>query len=727
MKAYKTNTYLIGNKGISKKISSPLLLLTCALTLAACGGGGSGGGSNPGKTILLDLSGIIDFGLIRHCDFNPTARYNITDNNFLSINEDSEAECNFRLPISREITSTTPSNLAVNITIFGTSSIFPAGSITYDGSDATANPIPLEGTDGGLITNINLTLNPADDTFGDEILIFTTYNSRTNKILYVLSYPIDIIPVDDAPIFPNAPYSFTTIAVGFKGKILGRVEATIPADNPNKVTPIYAFAADNGAADDNFTIDASTGVIALKRSLVLIDAGDYIFNVTAQQAGTAGEDQAKVNITILSIGGDEDGDGFDNAYDADPVVGTINVTGTGTPTDPYIISNIYQLQAIDGTDNTETDLDDENSATSGSWLYGANRAAQLGSSYKLSNDIDAAVTRNWNDGAGFNPIGDCSTVACIASSPNIFKGVFNGTGFAVHNLFINRTGYSMGFFDGVTAATIINFGLENADIIYRSGNAGNVGALIGIMFLGNNVNHVYATGSVRVRGGGSLCYVGGLIGHAGPDVSNSYTVVNLEGNGIKGGLVGKTDTTRLINLVNLYSFNRVNGTNSRQNGGLYGRNIANTEIFSSYAVSNATGTEQVFGLVGDSLTGTVTIKSSYWDNQTGNQNIDGSGTPTISLSMGLRTRQLQNCGLNGDTGICVGLFPSVDPNDASNILWGEQPEDNNGVTTYWDFDDADEYPYLLATDSEGRNLLPTVAEQRCQRDRFFYDRPCAEE
>ena len=760
MNDHNTSPYLIGNnrhgfmpQGISKKIFPLLLLLTCALTLAACGGGGGGGGGDvpPDPPISPDV------GWISQCSSTPDTStppgsYNV--NNALPIDEDSSIECDFQLPRNTDITSASISNLGnlvVNITVGGTLSIFPAGSITRTVNsviaDATINPIPLEGAGRVLISNINLTLTPMAGASGDAMLIFTTYNNLTNQVLGTLSYPINVMPVDDAPGFTAAAYSFTTIATDLKGKVLGKVEATILTDNVNQAAPNYAFAVDNDASADNFTIDATTGVIALGRSLVPEDAGNYVFNVTAQQTGTAGEGRAEVTIRILPIDGDEDGDGFANAYDAEPDNMMVNVSGTGIPTDPYIISNIYQLQAIDGTDHTQTTLTDPGSATGGNWLYGSDRAAQLGSSYQLSNDIDAAVTRGWNEGRGFNPIGDCGINRCNTPPNNHFMGVLNGTGFAVHNLFINReedgrTKGAVGLFAVVEGANIINFGLENVNITVvitttlTGGGALGVAGLIGEVQIGTgirdsigvNLNHVYATGSVQLHEGENTFYLGGLIGFvqilptsAYFNLNNSYTIVNLEVAGIKGGLIGAFITLGTINIINSYSFNRINDSNSYDNGGLFGYKIGFANIDSSYAVSNATGTEQIAGLVGEG--NGVIIKSSYWDNQTGNQNISAVGTPTISLSKGLSTEQLQNCGLDGDMGVCVGLFPSGTDTDP---LWRDRTDDD-GVTTYWDFTPAGEYPYLLAEDGEGRNLLPIVAEQRCQRNRFFYDRPCTTE
>ena len=53
--------------------------------------------------------------------------------------------------------------------------------------------------------------------------------------------------------------------------------------------------------------------------------------------------------------------------------------GSGTEQDPYIITNVYELQQIN---------------------------SELDACYELANDIDASDIRYWNGKAGFIPIGD---------------------------------------------------------------------------------------------------------------------------------------------------------------------------------------------------------------------------------------------------------------------------------------------------------------------------------
>ena len=79
-----------------------------------------------------------------------------------------------------------------------------------------------------------------------------------------------------------------------------------------------------------------------------------------------------------------------------------DLAGSGTAADPYVITNVSELQAI------EDDLD---------------------ASYVLVNDINASVTANANAGKGFDPLGN-------TSQP--FTGNLSGQGHTITGLAINR-------------------------------------------------------------------------------------------------------------------------------------------------------------------------------------------------------------------------------------------------------------------------------------------------
>ena len=180
-------------------------------------------------------------------------------------------------------------------------------------------------------------------------------------------------------------------------------------------------------------------------------------------------------------------------------------------------------------------------------------------------------------------------------------------------------------------------------------------------------------------------------------------------------------------IINSYSLNRIKIIGVKQAGttlgGMVGNNLEGISITSFYPVSNVKDSDTVLSLVPLSDRDIIG-NASYWFNETdGNIRVPAAG---YKDAKGLSRMQLQNCGLDGfqfdgaADEVCEGLFPSGNFTDP---LWCDRIEDD--VTTYWDFAHADEYLYLTTTpDANDNTLLPTVAEQRCQRNRFFYDRPC---
>ena len=141
---------------------------------------------------------------------------------------------------------------------------------------------------------------------------------------------------------------------------------------------------------------------------------------------------------------------------------------------------------------------------------------------ELGRDIDASATKtdtaNWGT-AGFNPIGNRS---------NKFNGTFDGLGFTISNLYINRPSqYDVGLFGYSNNATIINIGLNNVDI---TGNS-YVGGLLGYKY-GGTISNSYATGSVDGNND-----VGGLVGYKySGTITNSYASGTVSGNHYLGGL-----------------------------------------------------------------------------------------------------------------------------------------------------------------------------------------------
>ncbi len=257
------------------------------------------------------------------------------------------------------------------------------------------------------------------------------------------------------------------------------------------------------------------------------------------------------------------------------VVEAFSGAGSGTEQDPYIITNVYQLQEM---------------------YY------DLYAWYELSNDIDASATINWNEGAGFLPIGN---------DPNKFKGYFDGKEHTITSLHINRPDTNgVGLFGWTdSGCEIKNVGLINADVV--GGNEW-IGGLVGYN-RGGTITNCYSTGSVS-----SNWVCGGLVGHSYSDgtVTNCYSTGSVSGNYCVGGLVGYNWGTTI---TNCYSTGSING--DEHVGGLVG--WQNGTVTNCYSTGNVSGNYWVGGLVGGN-DGTVTNSYSTGD-------VSGSGNDVGGL------------------------------------------------------------------------------------------------
>ncbi len=330
-------------------------------------------------------------------------------------------------------------------------------------------------------------------------------------------------------------------------------------------------------------------------------------------------------------------------------------SGSGTPANLLIITTVEQLQAM----NTN-----------------------LGAYYALGNDIDASATRTWNENVtqpgqylGFEPIGTYNTP---------FTGSFDGRGYKISNLYINRLTTSsnfIGLFGYVENAVVKNVGLENENAIGRLGMSTYVGGLVGRNYNGT-VDNSYSTGSVigenhnsigglvgsndgtvsnsystcSVSGQGRSGSVGGLVGGNGRTVSNSYhSTGSVIGATYVGGLVGGTGGTNGT-VDNCYSTGSVSGDNYV--GGLVGFNGYGIVTNSYHSTGFVNGKkEYVGGLVGQNYNGTVS--NSY---STGSENGENYVGGLVGLSSGTVSNSYSTGSVSGDNHYVGGLVGTTTAN-----------------------------------------------------------------
>ena len=238
-----------------------------------------------------------------------------------------------------------------------------------------------------------------------------------------------------------------------------------------------------------------------------------------------------------------------------------------------------------------------------------NMKNNLSRNYYLGKDIDCSDTVKWNSGAGFVPVGNYS---------NKFTGTFDGRGYKITGLFINRpTDY-----EGLLGCTgsgseIKDAGLEDVDVTGDS----FVGGLVGTNY--GTITNSYSTGSVS----GVYGYGGGLVGENDGTITNSYSAGSVSGGECYGGgLAGVNVGT----INNSYSTGTVTGC--LDVGGLVGHNSGTiTNSYSTGSVSGNCGNCYVGGLVGYNPGGTIT--NSYWDIETSGQSSSAGGEGKTTAEM----------------------------------------------------------------------------------------------
>ena len=213
-------------------------------------------------------------------------------------------------------------------------------------------------------------------------------------------------------------------------------------------------------------------------------------------------------------------------------------SGSGTATDPYLISSLNELYWV--SEQTFSTLDWSN-----------------GKYFLQTKDIDASDATNWS--TGWIPIGGRGSQTLVSDN-NIFKGIYNGDNHSISNIFVN-SGISRynGLFGLTLNSVIINLKVSNVSI---SSNAAGTGSLVGKN--GGTVYNCSSTGTItstanttgglvgqnypkpaKIQASYSNCSVysdkdqtGGLVGLNQQQILDSYANGIIQGNTKVGGLAG---------------------------------------------------------------------------------------------------------------------------------------------------------------------------------------------
>jgi hypothetical protein len=444
------------------------------------------------------------------------------------------------------------------------------------------------------------------------------------------------------------------------------------------------------------------GLIGANNGDVINSFFDYVSSGLFASAGGVGYDTEAMQTSTIYANADWDlnfcwafnseiNSGY--PYLLQPIipVGTAPTNGDGTYEDPFEIATLQNLV----------------------WL--SKSPIHWDKYFIQTANIDAAAsqTEGWYWSYGFSPIGNGKLS---------FSGQYNGQGFSIQNLNIERDVWSdVGLFGYTNNAKIKNLSVLNADINGKKATGVIVGQSAGntelvnchssgtVNGLWNGIGGMLGIGlctlwecssSVRVNG---LTGVGGLVGATlGMSyVFSSFSTGNVEGLGNMGGLIGINQQSQIVQsyssgnvtgqsvIGGLVGFNTSNSlisncyatgavSTNEYGGGLIGRCLSNGNVINSYSTGLVTGTSMLGGMI--AYSNSSTISNSFWDTNASGQSLSGGGT-------GKTTAQMKN----------VETFTNL-PNNGLIEPWDfvYNPNDDVAEENIWNISDTfnDGYPFL---------------------------------
>ena len=251
-------------------------------------------------------------------------------------------------------------------------------------------------------------------------------------------------------------------------------------------------------------------------------------------------------------------------------------------TDAMLVHDIYELQAIDKNIN-------------GDYIQG---------DYMLAGDIDADVTKRWNSGSGFNPIGNFTSMPFNTGG---FNGSLDGAGFVIKDLHINintadGTQSNAGLFDVLnTNAFVHNLTLQGGSITnYTNSSGGSVGSIAGENL--GSLKNVFNIG-MEISSQNDSANIGGIVGYNKGTVTDAHN---------SGSVNDKTNTSARIGGIAGYNYNGGVISYSDNNGAVTGKGdysaaggivgYNNGSIKNSFNNGNVTGYgDYLGGIVGENI------------------------------------------------------------------------------------------------------------------------------
>lgn len=245
----------------------------------------------------------------------------------------------------------------------------------------------------------------------------------------------------------------------------------------------------------------------------------------------------------------------------------------------------------------------------------------------LINDLDA-TTEGYaelasvmaNDAQAWQPIGTLN---------DPFVGNFDGQGYEIRDMYINRPGeMHVGLFGYVAGGRITDLGIVDSDVT----GGWRVGGLVG--YSSGSMSSVYSHASVV-----GADWVGGLVGLNVGTISDAYSAGSVDGHHAVGGVAGMSSG------VVTYCHAATTVTGVSNVGGLVGGIIGTGSVIACHATGSVTGDRAVGGLVGANAF--VVSKSYSGGSVTGCSNVGG----LVGVNYGTVSKSYSDAAVTGTYGV----------------------------------------------------------------------------
>jgi len=306
--------------------------------------------------------------------------------------------------------------------------------------------------------------------------------------------------------------------------------------------------------------------------------------------------------------------------------------------------------------------------------------------YELVSDVNCLETLTWDEGGGFNPIGDVD---------NKFKGTFNGNNYSINNLFINRDRDYVGLFTYTESALIKNLNLVDVNI--NASDYGYVGGVAGYISVSTLIDNVNVSGnfsaSNRLGGftgyakdsiiqnsnnfanvnavvAGIHSYTGGFVGiNSKSMILNSSNFGDIIGSATVGGIVGYswTGDQTLFYLNGLYNSGNIR-TTLENVGGIAG-GLSHSTVSNSYNVGSIRGLERVGGISGYNNTGSPIYNSYNTGDINGTSFYSGLGGITGEMKANIHNSFSVGRVFKGTSGSGGGIIGNSISGSRNNLHW----------------------------------------------------------